>query len=145
MPEPISATIAAALATGAAAALKETASSVVKDAYNAVKAYVSSKFHQVDTGEIERNPASTARQAVLSEELESAGADKDQQLRALVNELIRRVEELAPDAAEPIGVNLGVLKAKLLEIGEVSEGTGLKADVAEVETLRINQVGKKKN
>jgi hypothetical protein len=144
MPEPISATIAAALATGAAAALKETASAVVKDGYNAVKAYISSKFHRVNAEEIERNPASTARQAVLSEELESAGADKDQRLRELVAELIRRVEEHAPDAA-PVGVNLGTLKAKLLEIGEVSEGTGVRANAAEVETLRINQIGKKKS
>ena len=144
MPEPISATIAAALATGAAAALKNTASLAVKDAYNAVKAYISSKFQRVDTGEIERNPASTARQAVLTEELESAGADKDQRLRALVAELIRHVEEHAPDAAKPVGVDLGMLKVKLLEVGEVTEGTGIKAGVAEVETIRIDQVGGKK-
>jgi hypothetical protein len=144
MPEPISLTIATAIAAGAAAALKDTASAVIKDAYKAIKDFISSRFHRVDTGEIERDPESKTRQALLSEELAKVGADQDRDLRALVSELVSKLEEHAPEVAGPIGVDLKTLKSKLVDIGEVSEGTGVRADTADIDTIHIGQVGKKK-
>jgi hypothetical protein len=143
--DPISVTLAAAIAAGAAAALKETAGAVIKDAYSAIKAFISKKYNHVDTAQIEHEPGSKNRQAVLSEELAKAGAEQDNELRALAAQLVNKLEEHAPDIAGPIGVDLKQLKARLIEIGEVSDGTGVRANTAEVDTIKIGQVGKKKS
>jgi hypothetical protein len=53
--------IVSALALGAAAGLKDTASAVVQDAYGAVKALLVRHYADVDVGPVERRPDSVAQ------------------------------------------------------------------------------------
>jgi hypothetical protein len=145
MVDSAAASIAGAIAAGAAVALKDTASAAVKDAYAAIKALISNKYHRVDTEQIEKAPDSKGRQEVLSEELVAAGAERDRELRSLVVELVHRLEAESAEDPAPAGVKLRDLKVRLLEIDHVSEGAGVEADTATIDTIRVNQVGKKKD
>jgi lipoprotein-anchoring transpeptidase ErfK/SrfK len=144
MIEALSITFAGAIASGAAAALKDTASAAIKDAYAAVKTLVSNRYKRVDVAQIEQEPASNGRQAVLTEELAKSGAENDGDLRRLVTDLVSALETHDESAGAAVGIDVKNLKAKLLQIGQVSEGTGIKADTAEIETIRVDQIGKKK-
>jgi hypothetical protein len=138
--DPLSTTLAAAIAAGATAALKETAAKAVKDAYEAIKSYIAKMYSQIDVNQIERNPEAATRQSVLQDEIVSAGAQDDQELKDLAGHLLDAVEE----HDESVGLKAKVLRVKLLEIDQVVEGAGAKADVAEIETIRMGTVGKKK-
>jgi hypothetical protein len=145
MVDPLSVTLGTAIAAGAAAALKDTASAAIKDAYAAVKEFVSKSYNRVDVSQIEREPASGSRQAVLADELAKSGAEGDGELRRLVTELVSALEEHDKGAAAAVGLDVKNLKAKLLQIGQVSDGAAITADTAEIETIRIDQIGQKKS
>jgi hypothetical protein len=85
--DPFITPIVAAIAAGATAGLKEEAAQVVKDAYAAVKSFLSMKYPKVNLGQIEEKPTSSARQAVLAEDLADSGADQDPELLRLVEAL----------------------------------------------------------
>jgi hypothetical protein len=77
--------IVTALATGAAAAIKDMGGEAVKDAYNGLKALIMRKFGAkagVNTAiaSVEKKPDSDSRKGVLREELKAAGADRDEEL-----------------------------------------------------------------
>lgn len=77
--------IVTALATGAAAAIKDVGGKAVKDAYDGLKALIVRKFGakaEVNTAiaSVEKKPDSTSRKGVLEEELKVAGADRDEEL-----------------------------------------------------------------
>src|SRR4051812_37060235 len=81
--DPIS-LIVAALAAGAVAGVKDTASAAVKDTYAALKRLVADRHAAVhaDVEKLEQTPTSEGRQAVVKEELETAGAANDPELIA---------------------------------------------------------------
>jgi len=144
MAEPISMLLASAIASGAATALKDTAAQAIKDAYSAVKTFIAKRYSHVDPAVVEHDPESTARQGVLSEDLEKSGADRDGELRKLVDELLKAIQQNAPAADRPAGLDVDALRAKLLTIGAVNEGTGVRARTADIEEIRIDNIGKKK-
>jgi hypothetical protein len=125
--DPVSA-IVAALAAGASLALKETAASAVKDAYNGIKTLIKTRFSAVDVELLERNPQSPGRQEAIKEELESAGAGTAQELLAAARMLLDRIAAEAPEQAAAAGVDLGRVKAANIAIRDVvSSGTGVVA------------------
>lgn len=100
--------IVAALATGAAAAAKDVGGDAVKSAFNGLKALIAKKFGgKPDVTEavakVEQKPESEGRKETLKEELQAAGADKDQELLAEVQKFLKLLEEK--------GVSTGVSQA----------------------------------
>lgn len=94
--EPIS-VIIAALGAGAIAATKETAGTVVKDAYQGLKSLIKQRFadqgKEDDSNIVDKHEKkldSEAVKALLKEELISLGVDKDAEIIKLAQELLKQ-------------------------------------------------------
>jgi hypothetical protein len=122
--EPISATIVAAIALGAAAALKEVSSQAVRDAYTGLKALIQRNYAQVPLAQLEENPASKGRRAVVEEELAAAGAEHDEELLQRAKAVVEAVHQHAPETAAAIGVDLDEVKGAALRISDVIASRG---------------------
>lgn len=139
--DPISA-IVAALAAGAAAAFKDTASEAVKDAYGAIKSLIAKQFGSVDIEQLEKNPESAGRQATVKEELEATDAASSKELLAAAQALLEKIESLGPQEAAETGVDLEKIKAANIAIRDVAaSGSGVVArDVEASGDLTIENV-----
>ena len=78
-------TLLAAIVAGSVVASKDVATQAVKDGYAALKALLVRKFGETSDvadalQKVENKPDSEARQALLKEELDSAGASQDLEL-----------------------------------------------------------------
>jgi hypothetical protein len=94
--EPVTASIVAALAAGAVAATKESATAVVKDAYQALKKLVQRHFATTPgaehtLAEHEKEPEVWAKP--LESALRKTGADKDEEVARRAMELIRALQD----------------------------------------------------
>jgi hypothetical protein len=119
--------ITSALATGAAAAAKETASAAVKDAYTALKSLITRKYASVDVTPVEKKPDSETKRASLQEDLADVGASNDSELVEAARALTEALKRHALDAGPAIGVDLKEVEAAFLRVGSVdAEGTGVK-------------------
>jgi hypothetical protein len=115
--EPIS-LIVTALVAGASAALKDTASTTVKDAYAGLKALVMRRFSGNTKAEsqlaaVERAPAAGA--ADLKQHLQAAGADRDKDLLRKARELLQHVD---PEGSRAGKYNLTVSGGKGVVVGD---------------------------
>jgi hypothetical protein len=117
--EPISATIVSAIALGAAAALKEVSSQAVRDAYSGLKALIQRKYASVPLAQLEENPASKARRAVVEEELTASGAEHDEDLLQHAKAVLEAVQQHAPETGAAIGVDLEEVKGAALRIADL--------------------------
>ena len=123
--DPISMMVAA-LAMGAAKGASEMAAEAVKDAYNGLKGFLARRYPKVDVQSIEQKPESEARRSVVAEDLADAGAADDEELRALVGQLVEALKEHAPDAGAAVGVDLEKVSAEYLRLEDItSAGTGV--------------------
>jgi hypothetical protein len=119
--------IVAALATGAAAGLKDTAASAIKDAYGALKGWLSRHYGGVNVDDLERKPESNAKRASLAEDLADAGAGEDEALLDLARHLVAAVRENDPQAGHVVGVDLDDVAAEFIRVGKItSTGTGFR-------------------
>jgi hypothetical protein len=94
--EPITTTIVAALAAGAAAAAKDTAGSAIKDAYTGLKKLIQGRFAgkpsaSVALTEHEKKPETWKEP--LKEALTETGADKDQEIVQKAQKLVKLLEQ----------------------------------------------------
>jgi hypothetical protein len=120
--------IVAALAAGAATGLKDTAATAVREAYSALKAFLSHRYGKVRIDDVESKPESEAKRESLTEDLTEAGAAKDQELLDLARQLVVALRENDASAGQVIGVDLDHLEADFVKIGKVSStGTGVRA------------------
>lgn len=114
--------IITALTAGAAAAAKDVVAQAVKDGYAGLKALVVRRFGwkgDVETAleGVEKKPDSQARQAVLKEELEMAGAAQD-------TEVVRQAQALL-DLLQQHGLVSGPsYQATLKGSGAIAQGEG---------------------
>ena len=109
--------IVTALATGAALGAKDTASSAVTDAYTCLKALVKKRFADRPAGELvlaEHESAPETWRDPLTAELDAAGADRDADLVAAAQEMMRladaagsRAGKYTVDARGAQGVQVG--------------------------------------
>jgi hypothetical protein len=132
--DPVS-VVVTALVAGATAGLKPAAEQAVKDAYAGLKALIQRKWQQVSVGQLEANPTSEARQAVVKEDLAQTEAGKDRELLAMADKLLETVARHAPDVAQSIGVKLKDIKSGgALRIRDVTaEGIGIDVGTADVQ------------
>lgn len=125
--DPITA-ITTAIIAGAAAGLGDTATAAVRDGYAALKSLLARKFGAVDLDAVEKKPNSEARQAVLGEGLNDAGAAADPEVLAAAQALLKLIEEHASGAAAAVGVDIEKIRAANVTIENVrATGAGVKA------------------
>src|SRR5262249_16713222 len=73
--EPVTTSIVTALVAGAVAGLKPTVSQAVKDSYEGLKALIIRKYSHVSIDQLEAEPTSKARRAVVEEDLQKTEAE----------------------------------------------------------------------
>lgn len=138
--------IVTALALGASDGLRDTAKTVIGDAYSAVKNLVTKRYVSVsaDVEGLEQEPEEELRRALLEKKLTQAGAGDDVELYGLAHALLSAVEEQAPELPATIGVV--IRRASVggdIEVSNVTVdgGSGVLAeDVATNGSLRIDGV-----
>jgi hypothetical protein len=123
--EPITAVVAA-LSSGATFVLKGVATEAIKSAYAALKTRIQRQHPAADpsVAQLELQPASKARQTVLSEDLERAGAATDGELVQLARAVVVLIQQQSPEVARSIGVDLGELDQANVTFGNVAAGKG---------------------
>lgn len=118
--------IVSAVALGAAAGLKETATRAVKDAYAVLRKLISDRYQDVDVAPVEKRPDSAAKRESLEEDLAAAGAGRDGALLDAAQALITQVKAQDAAAAAAVGIDLARVEAAALRIrGVAAEGTGV--------------------
>ncbi len=128
--------IAAALAFAGGEAAKTVVAEGVKDAYRAVKGFLSGKYPQIDLTPVEKAPQSKPRQDVLIEDLTNSGAAADPDFTPLAKRLVDAVAAELRKAGPQTGVQLREFEAASLRINDViasghAEITGIRAGVTE--------------
>ena len=109
--------IVAAVAAGALAGLKDTASTAVKDAYGKLKRLLSERH--VDVGAVERKPDSDIKRQSLAEDLADAAAGADDALLAAAQATIEAVKRHDPAAATALGIDIERVYAEFLRISRI--------------------------
>jgi len=150
--DPVS-VVVTALVAGAAAGLKPAAEQAVKDAYAGLKTLIQRKWQQVSVGQLEANPTSVARQAVVKEDLAQANAADDRDLLTAADKVLDAVAQHAPEVARSIGVRLEDIKSGgSLRIRDVVAGDAgvdvRKADVhgdIDISGVRAGRTGDSRN
>ncbi len=119
--DPIS-IIALALVAGAASAAKDVAAQAVKDGYAGLKALIVRKFGgkaDVETSlqQVEKKPEAESRQQTLKEELQTAGADKDE-------EVLKQAQDLLAVLKQHDAQTVATYSATLFGDGAIAQGAG---------------------
>jgi len=96
--EPVITTIAAAVALGAAAGIKDTASKAVVDAYAGLKKLIQDRYKKNEdvTDAVDylvKKPEAEGRRQELSKALQDAGANKDAELVQAAEAVLAAVKE----------------------------------------------------
>lgn len=95
--DPITTAIGGGLLVGAAKGATTVGEQAVVDSYAGLKALIVKRFGDSKVtkavAELEANPESDARRAVLHEEVQSSGADKDPELLTAAQKLLDAVGE----------------------------------------------------
>lgn len=125
--------IVSALAAGAAAGLKPTATQAIKDAYAGLKALVQRKYGSPPSLEaLEKKPDSEPKRSSATEDLMDAGAGQDAELLERAKALLDAVRADAPEAAAAVGIDLKKVEAEYLRLKGItargSEATGVRVE-----------------
>jgi hypothetical protein len=135
--------IVAALSAGAAAALKPTAERAVLDAYEGLRTVIADRYTRAreTVGSLEARPESKARKAAVEEDLADEGAGSDKQLLQHAQQVLKAIQEHAPEAAGEAAVDLDTVRigANLNISDIVASGTGVRVrrtDVAKDVNIR---------
>jgi hypothetical protein len=118
--------IAAALAFAGGEAAKAAIGEGIKDAYSAVKDFLSRKYPQVDLALVQNAPKSKARQLVPVEDLTNSGAATDAEFLPLAKRLLDAVAAEVRKTGVQTGVQLDDFEAASLRIDDViTSGMGV--------------------
>jgi hypothetical protein len=142
--EPFIASLVGALAAGAIAAARDTATQAIKDAYDGIRQYIKDHYAAVRLDNLEEEPQSKGQQLVAQESLERAGAKNDPVLPELLAKLVDTITSEAPDAARMAGVDLEDIRgATGVQIKRVGQGTPvrMKRVEARMGSIVIEDVG----
>jgi len=111
--------IVTALIAGAVAGLKPTVAQAVKESYAGLKALIKRKYAHVSLDQLEANPTSAPRRAVVEEDLRQTDAETDAEVLQKVQELLNAMQSQPPDVIGAIGVDLEDIKGASLTIEDV--------------------------
>ena len=142
MVEPIStgALVVGVLSMGAAAFAKGALGQAGKDAYESLRGAVV-RFASHDTEQLEKNPDSENRKAVLADDIDEQSKEEQARLAELAAMAAKVFREEA-EAGRPIGVEIGQLKAVEVQLGTITtgQGTSFKVDTVETGKFSIDRI-----
>jgi len=133
-----------ALAAGAVAAAKESASQAIKDAYRGIRKYLADRYTTVPMVELEKDPQSKGRRLVVQEtfEKEQARIETDEALPKLAATLIDSLKADAPEAAKQAGVVLEDIRAGIdVQIRRLATGTIVRNIETRTGSVVIEDIG----
>jgi hypothetical protein len=128
-PVTIGAIVVGALKLGAEAVVKSAVGEAVKDAYAALKDKIS-VWAASDVAALERQPNSSARQAVIAEIVDSQSPADRELLRGLAQALTVELDKQAPKI---VGLDVGRLKALQADLGNITVTEGVGAHIREAD------------
>jgi hypothetical protein len=139
MIDPVS-TLVLAIVTGAVAGLASTSERAVKDAYNGLKELIKQQYTEVDWEQIEQDPLSEHRQAILKEELAQITAIQNQELlrraQAVLNAATR-----TPELAGRSNITVEKIKAANLRLSAmIASGSFSVRDIVTTSDVEIHGV-----
>lgn len=134
--DPFVGSVVGALAAGALAAAKDTASEAVKDAYKAIREYITQSYSKVSLDHLAEKPASKKRQDSLAEDLQDSGAVGDRELASLIKQLSDAVKQTDLESASAVGFDLGTFDAEYAKFSEIDVGSGVGF---RAETMRLEK------
>ncbi|WP_440101127.1 hypothetical protein [Streptosporangium sp. H16] len=114
--------LTAAIILGAGAGLKEGATQAVRDAYNAIRNLLTSRYPTLDLRPLEENAGSATERESLSADLVERGALEDAELLESARSLVETVEREDPQSAASLGVDLNAIRAEFITIARVVGG-----------------------
>ena len=119
---------AQALAFTGEEAAKSLVGETVKDAYNNLKGKVAS-WAPGEVEQLEGNPTSKGRHLVVVEAIEKQSSIEQSEGAAFAQTLLDALEKAANTGSNPIGIDIGVLRAARVKLGEITvdRGTGFRA------------------
>jgi hypothetical protein len=110
--EPISATIVAAIAGGAAVALKDVANKAVSDAYQGIKTLIIDRYKcETSIKALEEKPKSSTAQKLLAEGLEETKAVEDNEVIELAQKLSEALSQMPKAEAATYAIDIERFKA----------------------------------
>lgn len=133
--EPISATIVAAIAGGAAVALKDVANRAVSDAYQGIKVIITERYKRKASIEaLEEDPESSTAKNLLAEVLEKTKAVEDNEVIELATELSEALSKIPKEEAKNYAIDIELFKAANATFRNIqtSEGKALRIRETEV-------------
>jgi hypothetical protein len=117
--------LALVLSLAAVAARKQALSQADEDAYLALRATLLSRYPKVPIDLLESAPESEPRRALVEEELTDVSAGDDRELLEAANQLLRSIQQYAPEIALALGIKGSVHEASASFRGEgIITGTG---------------------
>jgi hypothetical protein len=141
--EPIAALIVQALVHGMLAGVEFSATETVKNIYQQLKKAIVRKDGKLEKSikQLEENPKSRARQAVLEEDLHDSGLDKDREVVDLAEQLLADLSSIIENANPDIAFNAssGILTP---EEGNLFEG-GSSVLLEETEDINYESILKR--
>lgn len=131
-----------ALVVGAINATKDVTEQAIKDGYAGLKHLIQTRYTTVPVEQLEKNPESTGRQAVIEEELTAVNADQDEELIQKAAELLEiAANKLSADEFRVIGVELVEVEGGNLTIRRVnSTGQGILIKKSKLGDIEIGEV-----
>jgi hypothetical protein len=129
--DPITTTIVAALAGGAAVAAKDVATSAVKDAYAGLKHLIVDRYKRAGAITVlEEDPASETGKKALEEALMKSGAAADPEVQQGAAALGQALQDLPPQARAGLEVQLKDIAAgQHILLERLASSGGVKVDV----------------
>jgi hypothetical protein len=136
------ASLVGALAAGAMAAAKDTATQAVKEVYASIRDYISNRYDTVPIESLEDNPLSKGYRLVIQEELEKAGGAADPDLPQLAARLTEALKAQAPEVPRAAGVVLEDIQAAIdVQIRQIAGGTKVMNVKAGTGSVIIEDIG----
>jgi predicted nucleotidyltransferase len=99
-----------AIVIGAAAGLKSAAEISIKDAYNSLRELIKRRYSEVDIEQIEQNPSSEQRRALLKAELTQIEAIQNKEVLERAQAVLDATERM-PELAEQSNITIEKVKA----------------------------------
>jgi hypothetical protein len=133
--EPVSTTIVAAIAGGAAVAFKDVANKAVSDAYQGIRTLIVERYKRKASLEaLEEDSESAAAQQLLAAALEKTEAVKDGELLQLAQTLSGALSQIPQTEATSYAIDIERFKAAEVLFRNIqSSGIGIRIGRAEVE------------
>ena len=124
--------LVSALALGAAAGLKQTASTAVADAYSSLKRLLLRRHPEIDLDNLEQESLSNEQRDDLEQQLVRANIDVDAELSEAIGAVLQsRVAEIS-SAAEVLAIDLSDVRAAALRVSDViAEGGAIRVSRGE--------------